>query len=109
MNIRGREPEDFLPNYIHPKDLDLTFLSKINLKNVAPDLALVQKNKVLKERNRELETELQEQKLKIMKLEADMGEARIREDKYKSEMDQKYADTQELLKKILENQLKHIL
>jgi hypothetical protein len=60
MSIRGREPEDFLPNYIHPKDLDLTFLSKINLKNVAPDLALVQENKVLKKRNRELEQKLQE-------------------------------------------------
>jgi hypothetical protein len=46
LSIRGREPEDFLPNYIHPKDLDLLFLSKINLKNAAPDLALVQENKV---------------------------------------------------------------
>jgi hypothetical protein len=106
LSIRGREPEDFLPNFIHPKDLDLTFLSMINLKNAAPDLTLVQENKVLKERNKELEIELQEQKLKIMKLEADMGEARIREDKYKSEMDQKYAETQEILKKILESQNK---
>jgi hypothetical protein len=106
LSIRGREPEDFLPNFIHPKDLDLTFLSMINLKNAAPDLTLVQENKVLKERNKELEIELQEQKLKIMKLEADMGEARIREAKYKSEMDQKYAETQEILKKILESQNK---
>jgi hypothetical protein len=30
LSIRGREPEDFLPRYIHPKDLDLSFLSKIN-------------------------------------------------------------------------------
>jgi hypothetical protein len=50
MSIRGRKPEDFLPNYIHPKDLDLTLLSKINLKSAAPDLALVQENKVLKKK-----------------------------------------------------------
>jgi hypothetical protein len=106
LSIRGREPEDFLPNYIHPKDLDLSFLWKINLKNAAPDLALVQENKVLKERNRELETELQEQKLKLMKLEADMEQAKIREEKNKSEMDQKYNETQEILKKILESQNK---
>jgi nicotinamide riboside kinase len=99
MSIRGRNPEDFLPNYIHPKDLDLTFLSKINLKNVAPDLALVQENKVLKERNRELEQKLQEQDQKLLKLEAEM-------EKNMSNMNQKYAETQELLKKILESQNK---
>jgi molecular chaperone GrpE (heat shock protein) len=106
LSIRGREPEDFLPKFIHPKDLDLSLHSKVNLSNAAPDLALVQENMVLKERNRELETELQEQRLKLIKLEADMEQARIREEKNKSEMDQKYAETQEMLKKILENQNK---
>jgi hypothetical protein len=53
LTIRGREPEDFLPKFIHPKDLDLKFLSKVNLSEVAPDLALVQKNLVLEERNKE--------------------------------------------------------
>jgi hypothetical protein len=106
LSLRGREPEDFLPKYIHPQDLDLSFLSKIDLSKTTPDLALAQENKVLKERNRELETELQEQKLKLMKLEADMEQARIREEKNNSEMDQKYAETQEILKKILENQNK---
>jgi len=39
LSIRGREATDFLPQYIHPKDLDLSFLKKINLKTAAPDLA----------------------------------------------------------------------
>jgi nicotinamide riboside kinase len=97
MSIRGRNSEDFLPNYIHPKDLDLSYLSKINLKNAAPDLALVQENKVLKKRNEELEQKLQEQDQKLVELQAEMK-------KNKSEMDQKYAETQEILKKILESQ-----
>ena len=41
LSIRGREAIDFLPQYIHPKDLDLSFLTKVNLKSAAPDLALV--------------------------------------------------------------------
>jgi hypothetical protein len=106
LSIRGREPEDFLPTYIHPKDLDLSLLSKINLSNVAPDLALVQKNMVLEERNKKLEQELQEQKLKLIKFKAEMEKARLKEEKYKTEMDQKFAETQEMLKKILENQNK---
>jgi hypothetical protein len=97
LSIRGREPGEFLP-----KDLNLIIPSEILEKTDAPNLALVQENKMLKEENERLETELLEQKLKISKLEADMQEARIREDIYKTEMDQKYADIQELLKKILE-------
>jgi len=41
LSIRGRKATDFLPQYIHPKDLDLSFLTKLNLKTAAPDLALV--------------------------------------------------------------------
>jgi hypothetical protein len=110
LSIRGRDPIDFLSKFIHPKDLDLTFLSKVNLSNAAPDLALVQKNKVLEERNKELEKELQEQKLMLLKFKAEtdskMEEARLREEKHKSEMDRKLAETQEMLKKILEKQNK---
>jgi nicotinamide riboside kinase len=109
LSIRGRDPEDFLPNYIHPKDLDLTFLSKINLKNTAPNLALVQENTVLKERNRELEQKLQEQDQKLLRIEAEMEQARIREEKNRSEMNQRYADIQETLKQILESQSKPLV
>ena len=59
LSIRGRDPTDFLPTFIHPKDLNLS-LSKVNLSKAAPDLALVQKNKVSEERNKELERELSE-------------------------------------------------
>jgi len=58
LSIRGREATDFLPQYIHPKDLDLSILNKINLKTAAPDLALVQRNKVLEEKNQKLEKDL---------------------------------------------------
>jgi hypothetical protein len=110
LSIRGRDPTNFLPNFIHPKDLDLSFLSKVNLSKAAPDLALVQKNKVLEERNKELEKELHEQKILLLEYKAEtnakLEEARLREEKLKSEMDQKLAETNELLKKILENQSK---
>jgi len=97
LSIRGREPGEFLP-----KELHLIIPSEILEKNDAPNLALAQEKKKLKEENERLETELLEQKLKISKLETDMQEAKIREDNYKKEMDKKYADVQELLKKILE-------
>lgn len=117
LSLRGREPTDFLPNFIHPKDLDLSFLSNINLSKAAPNLALVQKNKVLEERNKELERELLEQKVLLLDYKAEtdakLEEAGIREGKLlksiediKSEMDKKLAETNELLKKILENQSK---
>jgi hypothetical protein len=117
LSLRGREPTDFLPNFIHPKDLDLSFLSKINLSKAALDLALVQKNKVLEERNKELERELLEQKVLLLEYKAEtnakLEEARLREEKLlktttdiKSEMDKKLAEINELLKKILENQSK---
>ena len=51
LSIRGREATDFLPQYIHLKDLDLSILTKIHLKTAVPDLALVQRNKILEERN----------------------------------------------------------
>jgi hypothetical protein len=97
LSIRGKEPDEFLP-----KELHLIIPSEILEKIDAPNLALAQENKVLKEENDRLETELLEQKLKISKLEADMQEAKIREDNYRKDMDKKYADVQELLKKILE-------
>jgi hypothetical protein len=82
LSIRGRDPTDFLSTFIHLKDLDLSFLSKVNLSNAAPDLALVQKNKVLEEKNKELEKELYEQKLMLLEFKAEtnakLEEARLR-------------------------------
>jgi len=114
LSIRGGEATDFLPQYIHPKDLDLSFLIKINLKTAAPDLALVQRNMFLEERNQKLEKELLEQKLLLLEFkaeaEAKLEEARIREEnliksyeQFKADMQRKQEETNELLNKILEN------
>jgi len=114
LSIRGREATDFLPQYIHPKDLDLSFLTKVNLKSTAPDLALVQKYKVLEKKNQKLEKDLLEQKLLLLEYKAEtnakLEEARIREEdlirrheQFKAEMQKKQEETNELLKKILEN------
>ena len=51
--------QDWL-NGIDEKDLDLSFLTKVNLKSTAPDLALVQRNKVLEAKNQKLEKDLLE-------------------------------------------------
>jgi len=114
LSIRGREATDFLPQYIHPKDLDLSFLTKVNLKLAAPDLALVQKYKVLEMKNQKLEKDLLEQKLLLLKYkaetEAKLEEAKIRDENlirsnelFKAEMQKKQEETNELLRKILEN------
>jgi len=114
LSIRGREATDFLPQYIHPKDLDLSFLTKINLKTAAPNLALVQRNRFLEENNQKLERELLEQKLLLLEFkaeaEAKLEEGRIREEnlvksyeQFKADMQRKQEETNELLKKILEN------
>ena len=117
LSIRGREPTNFIPQYVHPKDLDLSFLSKINLSKAVPDLDLVQKNKVLEERNQKLEKELLEQKVLLLEYKAEtnakLEEARLREEKLikttediKAEMNRKLEETNELLKRIMENQSK---
>jgi len=114
LSIRGREAIDFLPQYIHPKDLDLSVLNKRNLKTAAPDLALVQKYKVLEKKNQKLEKDLLEQKLLLLEYkaetEAKLEEAKIREEnlirrheQFKAEMEKKQDETNELLRKILAN------
>jgi len=113
-SIRGREATDFLPQYIHPKDLDLYFLTKVNLKSTTPDLALVQRNKFLEAKNKKLEKDLLEQRLLLLEHKAEtdakLEEARIREEnltrsyeRFKAEMEKKQEETNELLKKIFEN------
>jgi len=114
LSIRGREATDFLPQYIHPKDLDLSFLTKINIKNASPDLALVKRNIVLEQKNQKLEKELLEQKILLLEYKAEtdakLEEVRIREEfliksneQFKDDMQKKQEETNELLRKILEN------
>jgi len=95
----------------------LSFLTKVNLKSAAPDLALVQKYKVLEMKNQKLEKDLLEQKILLLEYkaetEAKLEEARIREEdlirrheQFKAEMEKKQDETNELLRKILGNTIK---
>jgi hypothetical protein len=40
-SIKGREIYDFIPSGVNPRDLDLSFLNKINLKSSSTDLSLL--------------------------------------------------------------------
>jgi len=62
----------------------LSILNKINLKTAAPDLALVQKYKVLEKKNQKLETDLLEQKLLLLEYKAET-KAKLEEAKIKEE------------------------
>jgi hypothetical protein len=82
-SIKGREVTDFIPTGVHPRDLDLTFLSKINFKSAFTELGLLQKNADLEKENKKLKKELMEQKLLLLvyksSTEAKLEEARVRE------------------------------
>jgi hypothetical protein len=90
-SIKGREVTDFIPSGVHPRDLDLSFLSKVNLKTASPDLALIQRNTFLEKEVKKLQKDLIEQKLLMLNYksstEAKLEEAKeaLREDKIREE------------------------
>jgi hypothetical protein len=43
-SLRGREVTDFIPSGVHPKDLDLSFLNKINFKSASGSIDLLNRN-----------------------------------------------------------------
>ena len=99
-SLKGREVTDFIPSGVHPKDLDLSFLSKINFQAASNELGLLQKNVELERENKKLKKELMEQKLLLLEYksttEAKLEEARAREENliksnedFKNEMKQK--------------------
>jgi hypothetical protein len=53
-SIKGRDIYYFIPSGVHPKDLDLTFLTNVNLKIASPDLALIQRNMILEKQVKKL-------------------------------------------------------
>jgi hypothetical protein len=63
---KGREVTDFIPSGVHPRELDLTFLNKVNLKTSSPNLALIQRNTVLEKEVKKLQNEVLEQKLLML-------------------------------------------
>jgi len=73
---------DVIPACVHPKELNLTWLNKINFKSASTELELVQRNSVLERANKQLRKELLDQKLLLLEYksstEAKLEEARIR-------------------------------
>jgi hypothetical protein len=90
-SLKGKEVTDFIPSSVHPKDLDLSFLSKINFKSASGSLDLLHKNASLESKNRKLKKELMDQKLLMLEYrsstEAKLEEAReaLRETKIREE------------------------
>ncbi len=111
--LRARNATDFIPSSIHPRELDLNWLNKINLKEASTELALMQKNTLLEKENKQLKKELLEQKLLLLEYktttEAKLEEARIREenlimsnDEFKKEMKEQAEETNKMMKQMIE-------
>ena len=111
--IKVKNAYDVIPSYVHPKELDLTWLNKINLKQASTELELVQRNSELEKENKQLKKELLEQKLLLLEYkrstEAKMEEARTREENliksneaFKEEMKQQAETTNKMLKEMME-------
>jgi len=94
------EARSVIPSSIHPGELNLDWLNKINFKEASSELALLQENTLLEKENHQLNKELLEQKLMLLEYktttEAQLEEARIREERliksneeFKQEMKQK--------------------
>jgi len=111
--LRARNASDFIPSSIHPRELDLNWLNKINLKEASSELALLQKNTLLEKENKQLKKELLEQKLLLLEYktatEAKLEQARIREenlirsnDELKKEMKEQAKDTDRIMQQMME-------
>jgi len=75
---------DVIPTSIHPRELDTSWLTKINLKQVSTELEFLQRNPELERENKQLKEELLDQKLLLLEYKtstyAKLEEARIREE-----------------------------
>jgi len=111
--LRERNASDFIPSSIHPRELDLNWLNKINLKEASSELALLQKNTLLEKESKQLKKELLEQKLLLLEYktatEAKLEEARIREEKlirsneeFKQEMKEQAKETNRIMQQMME-------
>jgi len=56
--LRERNATDFTPTGIHPRELNLNWLSKFNVNPVSTELALLQRNAELEKENKQLRKEL---------------------------------------------------
>jgi len=107
------EARSLIPSSIHPKELNLDWLTQLNFKEASSELALLQKNTLLEKENHQLKKELLEQKLMLLEYksqaEAQLEEARIREERllksnedFKIEMKQQAEKTQNMMKQLME-------
>jgi len=111
--LRQRNETDFIPAGIHPRELNVNWLTRINAKQASPGLAVLQRNAELEKENMQLKKELLEQKLLLIKYkastEAKLEEARVREEKliqsnedFKREMKQQSEETNKRMKQMME-------
>jgi len=111
--ISDIDVSDVIPACVHPKELNLIWLNKINFKSASTKLELVQRNSVLERENKQLRKELLDQKLLLLEykssIEANLEEARIREENllrsnenFKKEIKQHVEETNKMLKQMME-------
>ena len=111
--LRQRNETDYIPAGIHPRELNVNWLTRMNIKPVSPELAVLQRNAKLENENMQLKKELLEQKLLLIEykssIEAKLEEARIREEKliksnedFKKEMKQQAEETNKIMKQMME-------
>jgi len=79
------EARSVIPSYIHPRDLNLDWIKRINMKEASTELALAQRNSLLEKENHALRKELLEQKMMLLdyknSTEAQLAEAKNREER----------------------------
>ena len=111
------EARSLIPSSIHHKDLNLDWVTKLNLKEASSELALLQRNSLLEKETHHLKKELLEQKLMFLeyksKTDAQLEEAKIREEKllksneeFKREMLIQSEKTQKIMEQLME-MMKH--
>jgi len=61
------EARSVISSSIHPRELNLDWLNKLNFKEASSELALLQRNTLLEKENHQLKKELLEQKLMLLK------------------------------------------
>ena len=79
------EARSVIPSIIHPRDLNLDWITKINLKEASTEMALIQRNSLLEKENHALKNELLEQKMMLLDYkntyEAQIAEAKNMEER----------------------------
>jgi len=119
------EAGSVIPSFIHPRDLNLDWITKINLKEASTKMALIQRNSLLEKENHALRKKLLEQKMMLMDYkntsEAQLEEAKIREERlirsyeeFKKEMKQQadaqkaqMEETQRMMQQMMQMMMQH--